>query len=83
MQVININDIEKKKRREDLLEIIDDLRKQIENGDVEEFVVASMDNEGEVQIHTVIKDLAGGIGMFEIGKSILLDQQKMMSIYDR
>lgn len=76
MQVINIGDITTEKRKNDLLEVLDDLRRQIENGEIEEFVISSIGADGEVQIHTVIKDLIGGVGLFEVGKNILMEQQQ-------
>jgi hypothetical protein len=82
MQVININDKTEKKRREDLLEVLDDFRKKVENGEIDEFVLASIDKQGEIMLHTVIKDAVGGIGLFEVGKSILIQQQQMIDIYD-
>ncbi len=82
MQVININDKTEKKRREDLLEVLDDFRKKVENGEIDEFVLASIDKEGEIMLHTVIKDAVGGIGLFEVGKSTLIQQQQMIDIYD-
>lgn len=82
MQVIDIGSKNAKKRQADLLEVLDDLRKQIEEGKIEEFVIASIDTEGEVQLHTVVKDTPGGIGLFEIGKNIFFQRQQMMNIYD-
>lgn len=75
MEVVSIKDLSKKKQKTGLLEVLDDLRKRIEEGDLEEFVVASMDDEGEVEIHVCVKDLVGGVGLFEIGKNILIQQQ--------
>lgn len=83
MQVIDINDKTAKKRKADLLEVLDDLRAKIEAGEIEEFVIASVDKEGEVMLHTVIKDTLGGIGLFEVGKQTLIEQQQMLSIYDK
>ena len=82
MQVIDIGSKNAKKRQADLLEVLDDLRKQIEEGRIEEFVIASIDSDGEVQLHTVVKDAPGGIGLFEIGKNIFFQQQQMLNIYD-
>lgn len=81
MQVININDKSAKKRKADLLEVLDDLRNKIEAGEIEEFVIASVDTEGEVMLHTVIKDSLGGIGLFEVGKQTLIEQQQMMNVF--
>jgi hypothetical protein len=72
MQVVSIADRGIAKRKAELLEIIDELRSRVESGEIEEFVASSMDTEGDVQIHACVKDLAGGVGMFEIGKHILI-----------
>lgn len=77
MEVVNIRDLSKKKQKTGLLEVLDDLRKRIEDGDLEEFVVASMDSNGDVEIHVCVKDLVGGVGLYEMGKHILMQQQSM------
>lgn len=81
MQVINIGDISAKKRKTDLLSVLDDLRKKIDEGTIDEFVIASIDTDGEVQIHVCVKDVVGGVGLFEIGKNILF-QQQMVNPYE-
>lgn len=78
MEVININDRNEKRRKENMLEVIDEVRKRIEEGTIEEFVMTSIDKEGEVQIHASCKDLIGGVGLYEIGKNILIQQQTMI-----
>jgi len=78
MEVININDRNEKRRKENMLEVIDEVRKCIEEGTIEEFVMTSIDKEGEVQIHASCKDLIGGVGLYEIGKNILIQQQTMI-----
>lgn len=75
MEVVNIKDLSKKKQKTGLFEVLDDLRKRIEDGDLEEFVVASMNGAGDVEIHVCVKDLVGGVGLYEIGKNILIQQQ--------
>ena len=75
MEVINIGDRSKKKKQSDLLEVLDDIRKRVEEGHIEEFVVSSMDRDGDVEIHVCVKDLVGGVGLYEIGKNILIQQQ--------
>jgi len=74
MQVINVADLNQNKKKTELLEILDELRGRVESGEIDEFVAASLDREGEVQIHACIKDLVGGVGMFEMGKNILMQQ---------
>jgi HAMP domain-containing protein len=76
MEVINIGDLNAKKRRENLLEVLDDFKRKVEAGDIEEFVTASIDTEGTVQIHACVLDAIGGVGLLEIGKNILISQSQ-------
>jgi hypothetical protein len=77
MEVISINPKAEKeqKQREQLLEVLDGFRKMIDSGEVTEFVICSLDTEGECQIHVCSNDLVGAVGMFEIGKHILIAQE--------
>jgi hypothetical protein len=75
MKVISINDKSVAKRKADLLETIDYIRKAIESGEIEEFVAVSMNEQGETQIHACVNDFVGGVGLFEIGKHILISQE--------
>jgi hypothetical protein len=72
MSVININEKIVAKKKQDLLEVLDELRSRIECGEIEEFVAASGDQDGNVQIHVCTKDMLGSVGLFEIGKNILI-----------
>jgi hypothetical protein len=81
MEVIDINERSEKRRKENMLDVIDGVRKLIESGEMEEFIMTSIDKDGEVKIHASIKDLIGGVGLFEIGKNILISQQTMLD-YD-
>ena len=56
------------------LEIVDSLRKRVKDGEIIEFVGASLDTSGNAVIWTSIGDIAGGVGLFEIGKHILINQ---------
>lgn len=76
MEVISIADRSRAKRKQDLLEILDDLRSRVEAGEVEEFVGASIDSDGEVMLHACLLDFAGGVGLLEIGKHILITQHE-------
>jgi len=78
MEVISISDKSEQRRKANMLEVIDEVRKRIEEGNMEEFVMASIDKHGEVNIHASAKDLIGGVGLFEIGKNILIEQQTMI-----
>ena len=75
MEVISIGDRGEKKRKENLLEVLADLQRQIEAGEVDEFVIASVDKDGEVAVHACVDDFLGGVGLIEIGKQVLIAQQ--------
>ena len=75
MEVISIGDRGEKKRKENLLEVLADLKRQIEAGEVNEFVIASVDKDGEVAVHACVDDFLGGVGRIEIGKQVLIAQQ--------
>jgi hypothetical protein len=72
MQVVGIGDKKKKKMKDDLLEILDGFRTMIENGDIEEYVISAIDSTGDIQITVAAKDTVGAVGMFEMGKHIML-----------
>lgn len=84
MKVISINDMIKKPEQEDedrvalrkqnLLEILDHVKVEIEAGNITEIVATSLDTSGDAQIHCYVGDVAVGIGLFEIGKNILMTQ---------
>ena len=77
MEIVSINKAAQKaeQHKKDLLEILDKFKEMIENDEIDEFVIASTDKDGEVQIHVTVRDLIGGVGLFEIGKKILIDQE--------
>ena len=77
MEVISINPKAEKeqKEKEQLLEVVDGFRKMIEAGEIKEFVICSLDSSSECQIHVCSNDLVGAVGMFEIGKHILISQE--------
>jgi hypothetical protein len=75
MKVVSISDKSKEKKKTDLLEIIDHLRKEVVEGTVTEFVAASIDEDGDVKIHVACMDFPGAVGLFEIGKHILISQE--------
>jgi len=65
---------EDEQRKESLLEVIDTVRDQIERGEIRELVACSLDKDGVAQIHVSALDLPGGVGLFEIGKHLLISQ---------
>lgn len=60
------------KRKQDLLDVIDAMRLMVQSGEITEFVAASIDGDGITQVHICALDLPGSIGLFEIGKHLLI-----------
>jgi uncharacterized protein YjgD (DUF1641 family) len=79
MEIVSINSAadKLKKQKADLLEVLDTMRSMVESGELDEFVAASINADGDVQLHATCKDLLGGIGLFEIGKKMLIEQQQI------
>lgn len=64
-----------RERKENLLEVLEHIKKEIEEGKIKEFVACSMDGDGVAQVHASVLDLPGGVGLFEIGKVMLINSQ--------
>ena len=62
-------------RKNELLEVVDEIRRQVEEGEIKELVACSMDKNGLAQIHASVLDLPGGVGLFEMGKVMLINSQ--------
>jgi hypothetical protein len=75
MKVVSINEKTDDKRKEDMLEVINEIRDQIKAGEITEFVACSLDLEGLGQIHVSTLDVPGAVGLFEIGKHLLISQE--------
>lgn len=60
------------KRKQDMLDVLDAMRLMVQSGEIAEFVAASIDEDGITQIHVCALDLPGSIGLFEIGKHLLI-----------
>ena len=76
MKVISIDpvEIEKRRHRAELLEVLDEMRKQVEQGNIIEFVAVSICDDGEPQIHSLVRDLPTAVGLFELGKHMIIQQ---------
>jgi hypothetical protein len=61
--------------KRNLLEVLDEMRRQVEEGTIVEFVATSLMDDGECQIHTLVSDLPGGVGLYEIGKHMIIQQE--------
>jgi hypothetical protein len=73
LKVVSIGDAKKsveedvlEARKVGMLEVVDEMRRRIEEGDMTEMVAASTDADGEVNIHIYALDIPGAVGMFEI-----------------
>jgi len=77
MKVVNIDSIkdQKKKHREEVCGLLDEMKTLVEKGEIEEFVAASIGEDGDIKIHAVCKDFLGGLGLFEVGKNIFIAQK--------
>lgn len=73
--VISIDAKAKKdqERKESMLEVLKVIEQQINDGTIREFVACSMNDDGEAQIHASCLDMVGGVGMFEVGKHLLIE----------
>ncbi len=70
------------KRKQDLLDVIDAMRLMVQSGEITEFVAASIDGDGITQIHICALDLPGSIGLFDIGKHLLISGETGISEMD-
>ena len=79
MNVVSIDPKLKKdeERKESMLEVLAEMKRQIEEGEITEFVACSLNEDGEAQIHASCLDLVGGVGLFEVGKHLLVESDRM------
>ncbi len=80
MNVVALDPKAKKdqERKESMLEVLSVMKKQIEDGEITEFVACSMSDDGEAQVHASCLDLIGGVGLFEVGKHLLIESDKLL-----
>lgn len=62
--------------KEEMINMLTDLLDQVESGEISEFVAASLNTSGEVQVHAVTKDVLSGVGLYEFGKSLFIDENR-------
>ena len=79
MNVVTLDPKQKKdeERKQSMLEVLAEIRRQVEEGEITEFVACSMNEDGEAQIHASCLDLVGGVGLFEVGKHLLIESDRM------
>lgn len=78
MEIVSINSKRKEQiieeeQKKAMLQVIDFMKEAIEKGDIKEFVAASISDDGICQIHVAAMDLPGSIGLYEIGKHMLIN----------
>lgn len=74
MEVVNFpKESRDEERKAALLEVLDEMRQQVEDGNLREFVACSLDGSGQAVLHVNTLDLPGGVGLFEIGKNLLIN----------
>ena len=66
---------QKQQRKKEMLEVLDEMRRQIEEDMIEEFVACSQGSSEGVQIHASLADSLGGVGLLEVGKHLLIEHQ--------
>jgi hypothetical protein len=65
---------QREQRKEELLAVLEEIRRQIESGEIAEYIACSHGDNG-VQIHASLEDGLGGVGLLEVGKQLLIDLQ--------
>lgn len=80
MNVVSIDPKVKKdeERKQSMLDVLAEIRRQVEAGEIKEFVACSMNDDGDAQIHASCLDLVGGVGLFEVGKHLLIESDRML-----
>jgi hypothetical protein len=75
MNVVAIDPKLKKdeERKAAMLEVLSEIQRQVEQGEIKEFVACSLDEGGDAQVHASCLDLVGGVGLFEVGKHLLIE----------
>lgn len=77
MEIVSINSKRKEQliaeeQKKAMLQVIDFMKSAIEKDEIKEFVACSVSDDGVCQIHVAAMDLPGSIGLYEIGKHMLI-----------
>jgi hypothetical protein len=74
MKVVTLDKKSKEdERKNELLEVINEIKRLVENGEIKELVACTVDQDGSPSIHVSVLDLPGGVGLFEIGKHMFIE----------
>ncbi len=76
MNVVSIDPKSKQdeQRRTEMLSVLEEMKTMVESGEIEEFVACST-GKGECKIHASCLDAVGGVGLFEVGKHLLIQHE--------
>jgi CCR4-NOT transcriptional regulation complex NOT5 subunit len=69
---------EETRRKQEMLDVLSEIQRQVEQGEIKEFVACSLRADGDAQIHASCLDLVGGVGLFEVGKHLLIENDQIM-----
>lgn len=61
--------------KKDLIEVVSEYKKMIESGEIKEFVISSINSDDEIVITACCKDAVTAIGLYEMGKQVLIAQE--------
>ena len=64
-------------QKKSMLEVLDHMRASVEKGEIKEFVACSADEDGVATIHVAAMDLIGSVGLYEIGKHLLINGETL------
>jgi hypothetical protein len=76
MKVVTLDPKSKQdeQRRAEMVEVLEEMKRMVEAGEIEEFVACSS-GKGECKIHASCLDGVGGVGLFEVGKHLLIQHE--------
>lgn len=57
------------------LSILESFKEMVENGQVEEFIIAGLDGDNQIVLASHCGDIITGLGVLEMGKYALMNQQ--------
>ena len=79
MNVVTLDTKQKKddERKSAMLEVLAEIKSQVEEGKIKEFVACSLNDDGDAQIHVSCLDLVGGVGLYEVGKHLLMEMDNV------
>jgi hypothetical protein len=73
-KVVKIGDFDDAERRkqEDRVFVLEQLIEKVQAGEITEFVISGVGPKGDIEISMYVDDVLGAVGMFEIGKQIIM-----------